>query len=128
MSNATAQTTSTDKPETLPVDVATIRESAEDVITNGAQMEDPDEVETIILLLRGMIMLLVPEVEVAMSKHPKNHIPAICARACIGEAQMRLRLGSGSNLAVMISTAQRLARSVRALADHYVGLGGELRS
>jgi hypothetical protein len=94
------------------------------VLADGAKIEDPDEIGTITLLLRGMITLLVPEVEALAGAHPRNHNPAICARACLGEARMRLRLGPGDTLTVRVSVAQRLARSVLSLADHYANLGG----
>jgi len=108
-----------------PVDIETIHEVAEDVIATGARIEDADEMITIILLLRGAIMLLIPEVEIVSAKHPRDHIPCICARACIGEARMRLRLGPGENHTVRLATAQRLARSVKALVEHYRKLGGD---
>ncbi|WP_432129583.1 DUF6415 family natural product biosynthesis protein [Streptomyces tendae] len=108
---------------TAPLDLETIRRTAQEVIADGARIEQPDEIATIITLLRGVLELLIPEVETLTGRHPREHVPAICARACLGESRMRLRLGNGDTPAVRLSTAQRLARSALALADHYERLG-----
>ncbi|MGR4847896.1 DUF6415 family natural product biosynthesis protein [Streptomyces sp. LARHCF252] len=121
--NGTARKPETPTPEPTPVDIQTIRQTAQDVITDGAKIEDSDELETIIMLLRGMIMLLIPEVETATGWFPKSDIPAICARACVGESRMRIRLEVGGNIPQLVGHAQRLARSAQALADHYENLG-----
>ncbi|WP_230396560.1 DUF6415 family natural product biosynthesis protein [Streptomyces blattellae] len=56
----------------------------------------------------------------------EDAVPRACALACVGEARMRLRLEpSNGTLPAAVAHAQKLARSVRALADHYVTLGGE---
>ncbi|MFI8834026.1 DUF6415 family natural product biosynthesis protein [Streptomyces afghaniensis] len=123
--NATApKPPSADKLDPDPVDIATMRQTAEEVIANAATITDADEMETTILLLRGMIMLLIPEVEVATGKFPRDDVPSICARACLTESRTRLRLVAGNDIPQQVAHAQRLARSVRALADHYVNLGG----
>ncbi|MGO4747690.1 DUF6415 family natural product biosynthesis protein [Streptomyces sp. 2MCAF27] len=42
----------------------------------------------------------------------------------MGEARMRMRLEPGATLPAQIAHAQRLARSVNALCDHYETPGG----
>jgi hypothetical protein len=106
------------------VDIETMRRDADDVISNGATIEDPEELETVILRLRGMLMLLIPELVGLMPRHSRDAVPVICARAGITEARTRLRLEAGSGIPQQVAHAQRLARSVRALANHYVKLGG----
>ncbi|MFJ3619601.1 DUF6415 family natural product biosynthesis protein [Streptomyces iakyrus] len=106
------------------MDIETIQQAAQDVIDNGAKITDADELETIILLLRGMIMVLIPEVEKGLAEHPKNHTPSICARAGITEARTRAHIVPGSDIPQLVGHAQRLARGVLALIRHHRKLGG----
>ncbi|MFF1598750.1 DUF6415 family natural product biosynthesis protein [Streptomyces mirabilis] len=46
-------------------------------------------------------------------------MPHACALACVGEARMRLSLEPDHRLPAGIAHAQRLARSLNALCDHY---------
>jgi hypothetical protein len=84
-----------------------------------------DELETLTRQIRGHIELLAPEVEQAALKLPKNtSIQRYCALACVGETRRRLgdspRPGPGGAAA----HARRLARSLKALCDHYEHLDG----
>ncbi|MEV7885898.1 DUF6415 family natural product biosynthesis protein [Streptomyces sp. NPDC002817] len=107
-----------------PIDVQTMHETAARLLSEDAELPSLEELETTTLLLRGMIMVAIPDVETAAGKLPEDAIPRACALACIGEARMRLRLEpSNGTLPAGIAHAQRLARSVRALADHHVNLG-----
>lgn len=124
MGNRTAQRSADSKPEPLPLDVPTMRETAARLLSEDAELPSLEELETTTLLLRGMIMVAIPEVETAAGKLPEDDVPRACALACVGEAQMRLRLEpSNGTLPACVAHAQRLARSVRALTDHYVNLG-----
>ncbi|MGW3950706.1 DUF6415 family natural product biosynthesis protein [Streptomyces sp. NPDC004752] len=107
-----------------PIDMALLRENVARLLDEDAELPSAEELDTLTLLLRGHMMLLIPEVEEAAGKLPEDDVPRACARACIGEAHMRLRLEPGSYLPQRVAHAKRLARSVRALADHYVNLGG----
>ena len=124
MANGTAKRTADSTPEQLPLDVETIKSSAQDVISDGAKIEDSDELETIIILLRGMIMVLIPEVENDVAQYPKNHCPAIGARAGIQEARNKSHVIPGSSIPQLIGHAQKLARCVLALIRHHETLGG----
>ncbi|MEU4484625.1 DUF6415 family natural product biosynthesis protein [Streptomyces purpurascens] len=106
------------------MDIETMQQAAQDVVDNGAKITDADELETIILLLRGMIMVLIPEVEKGLAEHPKNHTPSICARAGITEARTRAHIVPGSDIPQLVGHAQRLARGVLALIRHHRKLGG----
>ncbi|MFF2933529.1 DUF6415 family natural product biosynthesis protein [Streptomyces mirabilis] len=105
-----------------PVDIATMRASARRLLAEGAELPSFGELETLTLLLRGHIMLLIPEVEKAAGPLPEDDIPRACALACIGESRMRLNLEPGRALPAGIAHAQRLARSVNALCDHFENL------
>ncbi|MGW1399292.1 DUF6415 family natural product biosynthesis protein [Streptomyces sp. NPDC002405] len=103
----------------LAPDIVTMRATVRRLLADDAEPPAPDELSTLALLLRGHINALIPAVEKAARRLPKNDIPRACAMACIGEARMRLRMGDGDNGAVRLAVAVRLARSVNALADHY---------
>lgn len=114
----------TEQVETLPMDIETMRDSARRLLADDAEMPSPEELEILTLRLRGHMMLAIPEVEIAAGHLPKDDIPRYCALACVGEARMRLNLEPGRTLPAGIAHAQRLARSVNALCDHVVNLGG----
>ncbi|MER6377642.1 DUF6415 family natural product biosynthesis protein [Streptomyces mirabilis] len=107
-----------------PLDVDTMREGARRLLAEDAELPTADELETLTLQLRGHIMLAVPEIETAAGRLPTDDVPRACALACVGEARMRLNLEPGHTLPAGIAHAQRLARSVNALVDHYENLGG----
>lgn len=123
MAHGTAERTTESNPDHPPADIETMRQTAQEVLADGARIEDSDELETLILLLRGMIMVLIPDVETATGRFPKNHTPAISARAGIKEARTRIYYTYGSDIPSMVGQAQRLARSVLALVRHYETLG-----
>ncbi|MEV5011831.1 MULTISPECIES: DUF6415 family natural product biosynthesis protein [unclassified Streptomyces] len=100
-------------------DIAVMRATVRRLLAEDAEPPSPKELDTLTLLLRGHIMMLIPEVEKATSRLPENDVPRACALACIGEARMRLNLEPSHTLPAGIAHAQRLARSVNALADHY---------
>ncbi|MEU0383665.1 DUF6415 family natural product biosynthesis protein [Streptomyces chartreusis] len=61
----------------------------------------------------------IPEVETAALALPEGRVPRACALFCVGEARLRLSTQPGRHLSARIAHAQRLARSVRVLCDHY---------
>lgn len=108
-----------------PLDIETMRASPRRLLAEDAELPSPEELEILTLRLRGHIMIMIPEVEIAAGRQPKDDIPRYCALACVGEARMRLNLEPGRTLPAGIAHAQRLARSVNALCDHVVNLGGD---
>lgn len=106
-----------------PIDTETMRESARRLLAENAEPPSLDELETLTLQLRSHIMLAIPEVEAAAARLDEDDIPRACALAGIREARMRLNLEAGPTLPGGIAHAQRLARSVSALCDHYESLG-----
>lgn len=108
---------------TAPVDLQTMRETASLLLDPDAETPSPERLEILHLTLTGMIHVAIPEIEVASGKLPKDDIPRACALACIGEARMRLRLPPGETFEKQLALTTKLARAVRALADHCQTLG-----
>lgn len=124
MAHRTAETPATAERDKRPLDVPTMRASARRLLAEDAELPTFEEMETLTLLLRGHMMLIIPEVEQVAARQPKDDIPRYCALACIGEARMRLDLTAGHGLPAGIAHAKRLSRSLNALCDHYENLGG----
>lgn len=82
-----------------------------------------DELETLTLQLRGHIALLIPEVEAAAGRLPKDDVPRYCALACIGEARGKLSQQARPGVDGGAAYARRLARVLNALCDHHENLG-----
>ncbi|MFR9796340.1 DUF6415 family natural product biosynthesis protein [Streptomyces sp. MS06] len=104
-----------------------MRATARRLLAADAEPPSPQELRTLLLLLRGHLMVAVPEVEAAAAGLPRDDVPRACALACVGEARIRLGLEPGHPLPARIAHAQRLARSVNALCDHFENLGGGRR-
>ncbi|MEU3287823.1 DUF6415 family natural product biosynthesis protein [Streptomyces longwoodensis] len=107
--------------EECPPDIVTIRASAGRALTEDLT---PQQLEALPAMLRGHIRLLIPEVSAAAAREPEDSVPRACARACIGEAQRKLRLGDGDTPLIRLSVVHKLARSVTALCDHFENLDG----
>ncbi|WP_234367521.1 DUF6415 family natural product biosynthesis protein [Streptomyces pluripotens] len=115
--------------DAAPVDIETTRETVRLLLGPDDVPEAlpavPTGLDTLTMLLRGQLAVLIPEVEAKASRLPKGSIPRYCALACVGEAAGKLRLGDGGTPAVRVAVARKLARSAKALCDHYDGLDGE---
>ncbi|MFD8011260.1 DUF6415 family natural product biosynthesis protein [Streptomyces sp. NPDC058955] len=128
--NATAQGAAEQVPDqvherAIPLDVRAMRERALGALGEAAESLPTDELDSLIQALRGMLMLLIPEVVTAAGRHPKGDMPRICALAGVEEASRRLRTRSVPAASPWaLRHTRRLARSVLALTDHYVNLGG----
>ncbi|MGW6009728.1 DUF6415 family natural product biosynthesis protein [Streptomyces sp. NPDC055210] len=84
----------------------------------------PDSEATLLIAqLRGEIELMIPEVEAIITRQISETIPGFCARACLGEARMKLGL-TATGLSGEAAYARRLGRVLVALCDHYENLGG----
>ncbi|MEU1302777.1 DUF6415 family natural product biosynthesis protein [Streptomyces shenzhenensis] len=108
---------------TAPVDLKTMRETASLLLAPEADSPDPGELEKLRRALTGMMQVIIPEIEAAARRLPKDDVPRACALACIGEAQIRLRMEPGETFEQRLVLTTKLARSVRALADHCQTLG-----
>lgn len=119
MTQRTAQPSGTDQ---RPPDIETMRAATRQMLADDAELPAFEELQTLTLQLRGHMMLLIPEVEIAAGRLPKDDIPRYCALACVGEARMKLNLTAGRGLPAGIAHAKRLSRSLNALCDHYENL------
>ncbi|MEU2507976.1 DUF6415 family natural product biosynthesis protein [Streptomyces sp. NPDC007863] len=124
--NATARSAAEQVPErAIPLDVKTMRETARRALGEGAGTLSPEELDSLTQALRGMLMLVIPEVTAAADRHPKGDMPRICALVGVEEASRRLRMRAVSGASPWaLRHTQRLARSVLALTGHYLDLGG----
>lgn len=127
---STVRSSATGERHRDPLDIEMMRSTARRLLAEDAEPPTPNELETLTLQLRGHIMVAIPDVEAAARRLPEDDVPRACALACVCEARMRLGLEPGRALPTGIAHAQRLARSVNALCDHYenlakLGLGGE---
>ncbi|MFF9238364.1 DUF6415 family natural product biosynthesis protein [Streptomyces sp. NPDC014776] len=117
--NATLDSSST----TAPVDIATMRATAAQLLgpEDGREMPPPvpDDLAALTGLLRGQLELLIPEVEAKAARMPKDSVARYCALACIGEARRKLSQYATPRYGGEAGHARRLARVLRALCDHY---------
>ncbi|MGX1512249.1 DUF6415 family natural product biosynthesis protein [Streptomyces collinus] len=123
MANATAPPDPDSGRTIVPPDIATVRATVRRLLAADAEPLAAEEVAEMTARLREDIAGLIPSVEALTRALPKDDIPRACALACIGEAQMRLRLGDGDTEPVRLSVAVRMARTANALADHHQALG-----
>jgi hypothetical protein len=108
-------------PATPPasLDVVVMRVCAERLLSQGAEELPSREVEKLAFCLRSHVGLIVREVEPAALALPDDSVPRICALSCVGEARLRLGAELGRSLPALLAQARGLARSARALCDHY---------
>jgi hypothetical protein len=106
-----------------PLDVKGMRAAAEDLLGEDT-LPRWDDLQEKAVLLRGHLMVLVPAVEDLAAQQPKDDVPAHVARIGLDEARRRMDEIEGIGLASEFKRVQRLARSVRALCDHYETLTG----
>ncbi|MET8824806.1 DUF6415 family natural product biosynthesis protein [Streptomyces sp. NPDC004610] len=103
-----------------PLDITTMRRAVQRLLGPAADPPGEHDIDTLTLQLRGHIMLVIPEIERLAATLPAEDIPRACAVEGVAEARRRLDAQPRSTvLPAGIAHAQRLARSVRALCDHY---------
>lgn len=124
MKNGTAPPPVSEEQGSLPPDVGTMRATARRLLADEAELPNPEELETLTLLLRGHLMVVIPAVESVAGRLPEGDALCACVKACIEEARVRLCREPGWTLPAGIAHARLLARSVDALADHYESIGG----
>ncbi|MGW0185436.1 DUF6415 family natural product biosynthesis protein [Streptomyces sp. NPDC003362] len=105
--------------KTQPLDIDAMRATADRLLAEDAEVPSPEDLETLILRLRGHLMVAIPEVETTALALSEDGVPRACAIFCVGEARLRLSVEPGRALPARIAHAQRLARSIRVLCDHY---------
>ncbi|MFG2120756.1 DUF6415 family natural product biosynthesis protein [Streptomyces sp. NPDC048710] len=114
---------------TQPVDIATMPSTAAMLLgpddAPEALLPGPEELDTLTVMLRDHLELLIPEVERQAGQLPKKSTRRYCALACVGEARRKLRLGDGCTPPTRVAVVRKLARCVNALCDHYQNLRAE---
>jgi hypothetical protein len=111
-----------------PLDVPTMRTTASLFLSPNSRPPAPQELETLILRLRGHLQASIPEVEAIAERLPEgdtHDILRYCALACVGEARLRLSTKAARREDGPVDHARNLARSVNALCDHYEYLGAD---
>lgn len=116
-------------PPADPPDITVMRETAGILLGPDALALAPsaDQLATLTLALRGHLAALMPEVERAAGTLKRESIPRYCALACLGEARGKLRATPADGPDGALRHAQRLARVLNALCDHFERVGGEHR-
>ncbi|MGW6905679.1 DUF6415 family natural product biosynthesis protein [Streptomyces sp. NPDC054940] len=108
-----------------PPDIETMRETADRLLDADAGVLPPSaaEVDTLTSTMRGQLELLIPDVQQLVGDRPKN-VAEYCALACVGEARRKLSISPKPGYDSRVAYAQRLARVLNALCDHYERLTG----
>lgn len=106
-----------------PPDLAVMRETTQIVLASGwgPRTLPDDDLATLTDTLRGHIELLAPEVEQAARRLPEGAVTRHGALDCASEALGKLRaprLGFAPQVGT-VAYAQKLARVLSALCDHY---------
>lgn len=101
-----------------PVDIETMRAAVAQLLAEDAPLPSHDDLQTVILQLRGHLMLLVPEVEDLAGRLPDDDVLGKLAKVGIGKARRRLDDLPGLTLPLAVRHAQHLARSVEELCTH----------
>ncbi|MEU2433057.1 DUF6415 family natural product biosynthesis protein [Streptomyces sp. NPDC007861] len=96
-----------------------MRETAQSALTPGETRLGLDDLAD---ALRGDVEQLVPAVRTLIARLPSGDAPARVARIGVDEAWRRLHTTRGFGPDAAHRHAQRLARSVLALCDHYENL------
>jgi len=109
---------------TAPLDTETMRAAARALLADHTELPSDEELDTLTLQLRGHLMLAIPVVEALADRLPEDDAPRVCANVGVMEARTRMSLAPGRTLPARVAHAQRLARSVNALCDHYENLSG----
>ncbi|WP_222946938.1 DUF6415 family natural product biosynthesis protein [Streptomyces sp. TRM49041] len=100
-------------------DIDTMRATAQRLLDPAADLPTTDEVDTLILAYRGMLMELIPAVEDAANRRPDGDVTRSDAEAGLREARVRLEYGPRSSaLPALVAHGQRLARAVVCLTRH----------
>ena len=72
---ATARPPTAEERDRRPLDVATMRAAARQLLASDAEPPTPEGLETLTLQLRGHIMLAVPDVETAALARDEDDVP-----------------------------------------------------
>ncbi|MEU2434353.1 DUF6415 family natural product biosynthesis protein [Streptomyces sp. NPDC007861] len=105
--------------ESSPPDLATMRQTGGQIRRMG--LPGP-ELKYLTAEMRGYVELLIPEIRRLIARLPAGDAPARVAQIGVDEAWRRLHTPPGFGPDAAYAQAQRLARSVLSLCDHYESL------
>ncbi|MFM9446736.1 DUF6415 family natural product biosynthesis protein [Streptomyces acidiscabies] len=88
------------------------------VLADGAGAPTVDELETLVLMYRGHLMVLIPEVGRVTFGRPHDDAAVVAAWAGVGEARRRLDVVGDGAFPREFAHARCLARSVVCLLGH----------
>ncbi|WP_327695732.1 DUF6415 family natural product biosynthesis protein [Streptomyces sp. NBC_00459] len=109
----------------LPLDVETMRASAYRLLATDAAVPSVEELHTLMLMLKGHLALIIPELgRAASARRGDDTLTRADARMAISETCRKVRIKPGPALSAHIAYARRLSRSLNALCDHYEKLCG----
>ncbi|GAA3895128.1 hypothetical protein GCM10023084_54840 [Streptomyces lacrimifluminis] len=84
-----------------------------------------EELQTLTLMLKGHLALVIPEVgRAASARRRDDTLTRADARMAISETCRKLRIEPSAGLSAHLAYARRLSRSLNALCDHYEKLCG----
>ena len=110
-------------PVIAPPDIETMRETAALLLgpDTAPEMEicHLEELDTLTVMLRGHLALLITEAGRAIGRLPKTSGTRNRTAACIGEARRKLTTEPSGREGGLLVHARRLARVLRALCAHY---------
>ena len=113
--------------DSLPIDIETMRTSARRLLAPDAVVPSVQELETLTLLLKGHLALIIPEAgRAASSRRGDDDLARVRARMAIAETCRKMRIEPRPGPSSQIAYARRLSRSLNALCDHYEVLRGKL--
>lgn len=108
-----------------PPDVETMRATTRRFLAGDAEPPTSEEVQTLILTLRGHLAVILPEVGRAAAHYSDEYDMArVCARVAVAETRRKLCEKPGPGLSSQVAYARRLSRSLNALCDHHETLSG----
>ncbi|WP_241826857.1 DUF6415 family natural product biosynthesis protein [Streptomyces graminilatus] len=113
----------------LPLDIETMRASARRLLAPAdAVVPSMQELETLTLLLKGHMALIIPELgRAASSRCGDDTLKRADARVSISETCRKLRIEPSPALSAQLGYARRLSRCLNVLCDHYEELCGAVR-
>lgn len=104
----------------LPVDIWTMRSSADRLLAPDAEAPSAQELETLTLALKGHLAVIIPDLgRAASSRRGDDSMPRVCARMAIAETCRKMDIEPGPAPSARLAHARRLARSLNALCRHY---------
>ncbi|MEV5337638.1 DUF6415 family natural product biosynthesis protein [Streptomyces sp. NPDC052676] len=122
MEQATGTASGPGTAKRSPLEVEVLRQAARLLLAEDADLPPERELDALTLQLRGHLELAIPVVEDLAERFPEEDVPRACAHSAVMAARVRLSRPPGRALASKVAYAQRLARSVSALCDHYENL------